>query len=127
MPVGDTPFLVKARDTERINTMFAVSFIFVPGTYDEEFHRLDSSIDAYAQSLDGYIGVDRWFSEDRSTTNSVYYFADMATVSVFAKFPDHLEAKQKYAQWYDGYQIVVSEVKATYGDGRLNHISQRES
>jgi len=22
-------------------------------------------------------------------------------------------------RWYDGYRIVISEVKATYGDGRL--------
>jgi hypothetical protein len=105
--------------------MFAVSFIFIPGTYDDEFHRLDASIDSYAASLEGYLGVDRWFSEDRGTKNSVYYFADMATVSVFAKFPDHLKAKEKYTRWYDGYQIVITEVKASYGDGRIDHISQR--
>jgi heme-degrading monooxygenase HmoA len=107
--------------------MFAVSFIFVPGTYDEEFHRLDSSIDNYAQSLEGYIGVERWFSEDRATTNSVYYFRDQETVSIFSRFPDHLEAKGKYQNWYKGYQIVISEVKASYGDGVLDHISQQKS
>lgn len=105
--------------------MFAVSFIFRPGTYDEEFHRLDSSIDDYAQSLPGYIGVDRWISDDGKTRNSVYYWADMESVSTFAKFPDHLEAKKNYASWYEGYQIVIAEVKATYGDGGIDHISQR--
>lgn len=105
--------------------MFAVSFIFTPGTYDEEFHRLDASIDAFAQSLPGYIGVDRWVSEDGNTKNSIYYWSDMESVSAFARFPDHLEAKKKYASWYKGYQIVVSEVRASYGDGAINHISQR--
>jgi heme-degrading monooxygenase HmoA len=107
--------------------MFAIAFIFRPGTYDEEFHRLDSSIDAYAKSLPGYIGVDRWVSHDGTTTNSTYYWEDMESVSQFARFPDHLEAKQKYQQWYEGYQIVISEVKASYGDGTLNHISQRDA
>lgn len=107
--------------------MFQVSFIFAPGTYDEEFHRLDESIDAYAQSLEGYIGVDRWVSADGATKNSVYYFEDYDTVTTFSRFPDHLEAKAKYRSWYDGYQIVVSEVKASYGDGGLKHISQRET
>jgi len=43
----------------------------------------------------------------------------MATVKEFSAFPQHLEAKEKYAKWYDGYQIVISEVRANYGDGRL--------
>jgi heme-degrading monooxygenase HmoA len=107
--------------------MFAIAFIFRPGTYDEEFHRLDSSIDDFAKSLPGYIGVDRWVSPDGATTNSTYYWEDMESVGTFSRFPDHLEAKQKYQQWYEGYQIVISEVKASYGDGTLNHISQRDA
>lgn len=105
--------------------MFACSFIFSPGTYDDEFHRLDASIDDYAQSLEGYVGVDRWFSADGTVTNAIYYWRDRESVSRFAQFPDHLEAKEKYAQWYNGYQIVISEVKATYGDGRLPHITNQ--
>jgi heme-degrading monooxygenase HmoA len=107
--------------------MFACSFIFRPGTYDDEFYRLDQSIDDYAKSLEGYIGVDRWFSEDKTVTNSIYYWRDMESVSLFARFPDHLEAKANYQKWYDGYQIVISEVKATYGDGRIAHITSDKS
>jgi heme-degrading monooxygenase HmoA len=103
--------------------MFAASVIFRTGTYDDEFHRLDASIDAYAQSLEGYLGVDRWFSEDGKAQNSIYYWRDMESVSVFARFPDHLEAKEKYAKWYEGYQIVISEVTASYGDGNIPHIT----
>ena len=105
--------------------MFAVSFIFRPGTYDDEFHRLDDAIDGYARSLSGYIGVDRWVSDDGLVRNSVYYFQDNETVSTFSRYPEHLEAKSKYRQWYDGYQIVVSEVTASYGDGGIEHVSQR--
>lgn len=104
-------------------SMFACSFIFKPGNYDDEFYRLDASIDEYAKSLDGYIGVDRWFSDDRSVKNSIYYWRDMESVSMFARFPDHLEAKENYAKWYDGYQIVISEVTASYGDGRIPHVT----
>lgn len=105
--------------------MFSCFFIFKPGSYDDEFHRLDASIDDYAKSLEGYVGVDRWFSADGTVTNAMYYWRDWESVSRFAQFPDHLEAKEKYAQWYNGYQIVISEVKATYGDGRLPHITNQ--
>jgi heme-degrading monooxygenase HmoA len=107
--------------------MFQASFMFTPGTYDDEFHRLDQSIDAYAESLDGFLGVDRWFSADGRTKNSIYYWRDMESVSLFAKFPDHLEAKEKYSRWYDAYQVVISEVKASYGDGGIPHITQQTS
>ena len=50
----------------------------------------------------------------------------MESVSLFARFPDHREAKEKYAQWYDGYQIVISEVTASYGDGRIPHVTAGE-
>jgi heme-degrading monooxygenase HmoA len=106
--------------------MFACSFIFRPGTYDEEFHRLDASIDEFAQSLDGYIGVDRWISGDGTVKNSIYYWRDMDSVSTFARFPDHLDAKKNYRKWYDGYQIVISEVTASYGDGRIPHITAEQ-
>jgi heme-degrading monooxygenase HmoA len=105
--------------------MLSASFIFRPGIYDEDFHRLNDSIDAYAHSLSGFIGVDRWFSEDKKTKNSIYYWADRESLDQFAKFPDHLEAKSQYSRWYDGYQIVISEVKASYGDGKIPHITNQ--
>lgn len=36
-----------------------------------------------------------------------------------ARASQHREAKGQVARWYDGYRIVVSDVRATYGDGRL--------
>lgn len=107
--------------------MISCQFIFAPGEYDERFHELDASIDAFAQSLEGYVGVDRWVSIDGTSRNSIYYFADAETVKTFSRFPHHLEAKNDYRQWYEGYQIVVGEVKAIYGDGRLAHILNADS
>ena len=37
-----------------------------------------------------------------------------------ARFPQHREAKDLVQRWYDGYRIVISEITATYGDGRLD-------
>ena len=102
--------------------MFGCSFIFTPATYDDEFHRLDRSVMDYALSMPGYVGMDRWFSEDRLSKNVIYYFKDQESVREFATFSDHKEAKEKYARWYSGYQVIISEVKATYGDGNYPHV-----
>ncbi len=99
--------------------MFAAQFIFKPGNYDEEFYRLDESIDAYAHTLEGFIGVERWLSQDGETKNSIYYFEDMDTIAKFARFEDHQEAKAKVHNWYRSYRVVISEIKATYGDGEI--------
>lgn len=94
-------------------------FIFRPGTYDADFYRLDGQIAEYARSLPGFDRVEKWVSPDGQDVNAIYYFADMSSVRQLARFPEHLEAKEQVNRWYDGYRIVVSEVTATYGDGRL--------
>jgi heme-degrading monooxygenase HmoA len=103
--------------------VFAAQFIFKPGVYDERFHELDASIDAFALTLDGFLGVERWQSADGTVKNSIYYFVDMETVKVFSRFEDHKTAKAEYAKWYEGYQVVISEVTATYGDGNIPSIA----
>ncbi len=103
--------------------MICVQFMFEPGEYDEEFTTLDNSIDEYAKSLPGYVGVDRWYQPASDTQgarqNSLYYFTDRETVRDFAKFEDHLEAKQKVSRWYRAYHVVVSEVSGSYGDSNF--------
>lgn len=44
--------------------MFSASFMWEPGRYDDEFHRLNNAIDEVARSLPGYLGVDAWQSAD---------------------------------------------------------------
>ena len=103
--------------------MIIAQFIFRPGTYDERFHELDGQIDAFAASLPGFVGVETWQSADGAVKNACYYFDDMAAVRELSQFARHQEAKAEYQRWYDGYQIVVSEVRAAYGDGRLPHLT----
>jgi hypothetical protein len=94
-------------------------FIFRPGTYDDDFLRLDGEIDDYARSLPGFDRVEKWLSPEGDVVNAMYYFADRTSVAMLGRFPQHREAKGQVARWYDGYRIVVSDVRATYGDGRL--------
>ena len=97
--------------------MICVQFIFKPGTYDDEFHRLDGEIDAFARSLPGFDRVELWDAPEGAVVNATYYFTDREALSQLSRFPQHLEAKSQVARWYDGYRIIVSEVTATYGDG----------
>lgn len=99
--------------------MICCQFIFQPGTYDDDFHRLDGQIDDYARSLPGFVSVEKWVAPEGGVVNAIYYFADMESVRQLAQFPQHREAKDQVQRWYGGYRIVVSEVSATYGDGRL--------
>jgi len=94
-------------------------FIFKPSTYDDDFYRLDGQIDDYARSLPGFDRVEKWLSPEGDVVNTVYYFADRKSVAQLGRFPQHRTAKGQVARWYDGYRIVVSDVRATYGDGRL--------
>jgi hypothetical protein len=48
----------------------------------------------------------------------------METLRTFSIHPIHKEAKKQYARWYKGYQIVISEVIRSYGDGNLHHITE---
>ncbi len=103
--------------------MYAVQFIFQPGTYDEEFHTLDSSIENYVREIPGFLGVEKWVSPDASVKNSIYYFESTEALKDLARFADHREAKGKVRQWYHGYQVVVSEVISAYGDGNIPSIA----
>ena len=103
--------------------MYCASFIWEPGTYDAEFHRLNAEIDAFAQSLPGYLGVESWQSADATRRCVNYYWADLETLKRFSEHPTHQQAKRQYARWYNGYHIVVSEVIRSYGDGTLAHIT----
>ena len=102
--------------------MFLAQFKFVPGEYDEDFHALDTAIGEYAESLPGFVGVERWVSPDGLKRNSIYFFEDMETIQTFAKFPKHLEAKSQYTKWYDGYEVIISEIKHSYGDSKISSV-----
>ena len=96
-------------------------FVFEPGEYDDEFHRLDGEIDTFARALPGFISVHGWYSEDKRFKNANYFFQDQESVQELAKFPQHLTAKRESSRWYKGYQILITEVTASYGDGNITY------
>ena len=103
--------------------MYCASFIWEPGSYDSEFHRLNNAIDEIARSLPGYLGVESWRNADGSRKCVNYYWTDLETLKLFSVHPTHQEAKRQYLRWYTGYHIVISEVIRSYGDGTLSHIT----
>jgi hypothetical protein len=103
--------------------MIAVQFIFSQATYDDEFYALDNSIAEFAKSLPGHVGVEKWLSEDGKSQNSIYYFTDRDALAQLAGFSDHLTAKSNVDNWYSSYQVVVTEVLASYGTTSPAHLS----
>ncbi len=103
--------------------MYCAAFIYQPGEYDSEFHRLNDLIQAAAEAMPSYLGAESWVSEDGKLKNATYYWSDLAALKEFAMNPSHLEAKRNYSRWYQGYHIVISEVIRSYGDGHFPHIT----
>lgn len=105
--------------------MYSVSFMFEPSEYDEDFYQLDALIADVAQSLSGFVGKETWHG-DAGRVNSVYYWANLDDVKIFARHPKHIEAKRQYARWYKGFYIVISEIVKSYGDGNFAHITPNQ-
>ena len=57
--------------------MISAQFIFKPGTYDDEFHKLDAEIEAFVVTIPGFLGAEKWISFDGATKTSMYYFETM--------------------------------------------------
>lgn len=106
--------------------MYSAAFIFRPGTYDDEFHRLNALIDAAAAANSGFIGSETWRSADGKTVNATYYWNSLESLQKFSRHPQHLEAKKQYSRWYDGYHIVISEVLKSYGDNAIGHFTPND-
>jgi len=106
--------------------MYSAAFIFKPGTYDDEFHRLNDLIDAAANATEGYLGAETWKSPDGKMFNAIYYWETLEALQEFSRHPTHLEAKKQYSRWYDGYHIVISEVLKSYGDNTIAHFTPND-
>ena len=106
--------------------MFSAAFIFRPGNYDDEFHRLNKLIDKAANATAGFLGTESWQSPDGKTLNATYYWESLEALREFSMNPDHLEAKQQVSRWYDGYHIVISEVLRSYGDSTIGHMTPND-
>jgi heme-degrading monooxygenase HmoA len=104
-------------------TIYCAAFVFEPGEYDADFHRLNALVEATARSLPGFLGVESWVAVDGARRNATYYWDSLETLRAFSTDPVHQQAKREYARWYKGYHIVVSEVLRSYGDGAFGHVT----
>lgn len=99
--------------------MYASTFIFRAGEYDEEFHRLDQSIAEMARAIAGYLGEETWENATEGLIQNVYYWESEEALLQLINHPAHREAKAKQSRWLEGYRVVISKVMREYGDGKL--------
>jgi len=101
--------------------MYSSTFIFAKKQFDDAFHRLDQMIAQAAKEIPGYLGEEAWENPSTGLISNVYYWDSMAALQALMRHPLHLQAKARQAEWLDGYQVIVSEVIRTYGDGTIPH------
>jgi heme-degrading monooxygenase HmoA len=99
--------------------MYSSTFIFAKRQYDDAFHRLDQMIAEVAKEIPGYLGEEAWENPDTGLISNVYYWETLEALQQLIAHPRHLEAKARQGDWLAGYQVVISEVIRTYGDGGL--------
>ena len=111
-----------SRPFEQKRVMYSSTFIFAKRQFDDEFHRLDEQIAAAARATPGYLGEEAWENPSNGLVSNVYYWESLEALQVLTKDPRHLATKSKQANWLDGYQVVISQVLKTYGDGKLSKL-----
>lgn len=99
--------------------MYAATFIFAKGDWDDAFHALDATIAAAARALPGYRGEESWDNAATGTFSNTYYWDSLEALQALMEHPAHREAKRQQARWLQGYQVIVSKVLRSHGDGRL--------
>ncbi len=99
--------------------MYTATFIFAKKQFDEAFHALDANIAQVAQSITGYLGEESWQNPDTGLVSNVYYWDSLEALQLLMNHPAHLEAKQKQANWLNGYRVEIAQVIRSYGDSKL--------
>ena len=102
-------------------SVYTATFTFAKGEFDDAFHALDQVIAATAKSLPGYLGEETWENATTGLISNVYYWESMEALQTLIEHPAHQTAKREQARWLSGYQVVIAEVLASYGDGQIGH------
>ena len=99
--------------------MLIASFVFRQHTTNQDFVDLDDEIMRRAQANPGFLKKNKWLSPDGKTIRVDYYFEDKASLQEFRTDEVHRVAKKRYAEWYEGYEVEITEVVHSYSDGKL--------
>lgn len=97
--------------------MYLVTFRLDPGEYDAEFHELNDTIQAAAEDTKGYLGKQTWQAPDSEEVLVIYHWESLDAIESFGSGADHNRAKQRWTEWYDAYEVTITEVIDTYGSG----------
>lgn len=106
---------------EATEVLYSATFTFAKGEYDDEFYRLDDAIAGLARELPGYMGEEAWENPEKGLISNVYYWNDLDALRTLMEHPLHREAKAQQARWLNGFQVVIAQVLAAYGDERIEH------
>lgn len=101
--------------------MFTATFTFAAGAFDAEFHAMDQAIAEVARATPGYLGEEAWENPANGLVSTVYYWDTLEALQALMQHPTHLAAKARQQQWLNGYQVVIAQVLANYGDGGIAH------
>jgi heme-degrading monooxygenase HmoA len=101
--------------------MYSATFTFGTRGFDDEFHALDGVIAQVAKGIAGYLGEETWENPATGLVSNVYYWETLDALRELMNHPTHLAAKQRQARWLAGYQVVIAEVVACYGDQGIAH------
>jgi heme-degrading monooxygenase HmoA len=101
--------------------MYTSTFTFAKREFDDEFHALDQAIAQLAKAVPGYLGEESWENPSTGLISNVYYWESLESLQVLMSHPAHLAAKQRQAQWLQGYQVVIARVIGSYGDQGIAH------
>ncbi len=99
--------------------MLTATFVFKQNNADGDFKKLNDEIMLRAKATDGYVGKEKWLSPDGSQIRVIYFFESKESLAQFSRDEVHREAKQRYAEWYDGYRVEIAEITGSWGDGNL--------
>ena len=69
----------------------------------------------------GYIGEEACENPETGRASNVYYWQSLEGLHEVMKHPKHLEAKAAQSNWLNGYQVIISQVLRSYGDGAILH------
>lgn len=101
--------------------MISAAFIVDTLEFDEEFHRLDERIIQAAKETTGYIGEEAWENPKTGRVCTVYYWEGREGLLELMGNADHRQAKAGSHRWLQGYQVIVSEIVASYGTDNYPH------